>query len=157
VKIYPEIVVLLVGFCIFEALVGHVVAQNTDVLQCTANCTTAKFPTITSHGSQPPAVPFDVPPKQKEVKICSASQNCPSWMASPKSGHCAYVERPEKMWSCDPGVPHKSDDYLRLEVQTSGNGTRVYCEDSKRVLLTDEAGERHCFALYLLGASHPLP
>lgn len=73
-----------------------------------------------------PAVPFDVPPKE--------------------------TKKPYNLGIYPPAGG--------LQVFTDGKRghewtVEVHCEDPKRVLLTDEAGERHCYAFWMLGASNP--
>ena len=73
---------------------------------------------------QPALVPFDVPPKE--------------------------TRKPYTLGIYPP--PHE------LTVYADGHGhewtVEFHCDDTKRVLLTDEAGNRHCFSFYVLGDSH---
>ena len=75
------------------------------------------------------AVPFDVPPKEWDGPGTHAANPCGPPDAN-GTGICNGMYIPE--------LDH-----------------HIACTDKKRVLLTDEAGKRHCYGFFLLGVSNP--
>lgn len=159
------IVMILTG--VWLQLRGHVAAQNV----------TDQFPVITtsqnpSYGDTginygpenclsksgaivpcKPPVPFDVPPKRvSKIPVApnEVDQSYPLIAPARLTNGTWTCFQDAHLWTghSDGLIPECIQNKEFSEMKWS-------CEDKKRVPLTDEAGERHCFAFWLLGASNP--